>query len=528
MIVNETSGVNYPFVGYVTRGSNTTVDTLPVGAVAIVNEAGTVQTSSIASTTDEYRIVKQTANGPVFSPRFKYSQIVSKGAKNFEQAQEQVTVIGYDPTSAGGSLSTVTAGSTWKLSLDLLSTMGYYNSSSIIKDPVYTTQAATEADLVKGIVNNAINNFKAPRAAAGTLQFDRTSNGTLSDFTGTGTLLKFTKDSTLVSTYIKAAAGDATLTASTMTAAVGDVFSVPSVLGRTFTFTANILGTGAGRHIIYIGTTSYDVADAGSADQNATAIAAAINAGTQASATASTSTVTVAYKPNFYALPPVVWYSADDSSFTNVAVTIASGNAAPVKYVAATAASSAASFTLDIPWQGETGYVIGGTTAATHTGTMASITAWGIKIAGLPQVISKFNPVTDLFRKVRFKSFLKNLTANTATSTVTESQAAKEGSGMLESVSVTENNGGFKKGREFVSTYPPVVYANDALTYAKGQTYSAASLKWDTLYITLHKESGVSASIGQSVKLPITLEVYTPSALSYEEIETVLAITAVS
>jgi hypothetical protein len=528
MIVNETSGVNYPFVGYATRNSNTTVDTLPVGSVAIVNEAGTVQTSSIAATTDEYRIVKKTANGPVFSPRFKYAEIVSKGAKNFEQAQEQVTVIGYDPTSAGGSLSTVTSGSTWKLSLDLINTMGYYNSSSIIKDPVYTTQAATEADLVKGIVNNAISNFKAPRAAAGTLEFNRTSNGTLADFTGTGTLLKFTKGSTLVSTYIKAAAGDATLTASTMSTSVGDIYGVPSTLGRTFTFTANILGTGAGRHIIYIGATSYDVADAGSADQNATAIAAAINAGTQASATAATSTVTIAYKPNFYALPPVVWYTADDSSFTNVTVTIASGNTAPVRYVAATAASSAASFTLDIPWQGETGYVIGGTTAATHTGVVSSVTAWGIKINGLPQTIDQFNPATDLFRKVRFKASLKNLTANTATSTITEAVAAKEGSGMLESVAVIENNGGFKKGREFISAYPPTVYATDALTYAKGQTYSAASLKWDTLYITFNRESGVAASIGQSVKQPITLEVYTPSSLSYEELETVLAITAVS
>jgi hypothetical protein len=527
MIVNETTGVNYPFVGYVTRGSNTTVDTLPVGAVAIVNEAGTVQTSTIAATTDEYRIVKKTANGPVFSPRFKYSQITSKAAKNFEQAQEQVTVIGYDPTTAGGSLSTVTAGSDWVLKLDLISTMGYYNTSSIIKDPVYRTQAATEADLVKGIVTNAISNFKAPRAAAETLAFGRTSNGSLADFTGTGTLLKFTKGSTLVSTYIKAAAGTVALTASTMTTAVGDVYNIPSVSGRTFTFDANLLGTGAGRHVIYIGETTYNVADAGDAAANATAIAASINAGTQASASVDTATVTITYKPNFYALPPMVAYSADDSSFSFATIAVATGNTAPTKYVAATAVTTGASFTLDIPWQGETGYVVGGTGATVNTGVVTSITAWGIKIVGLPQTIDKFNPATDLFRKIRFKAFLKNMTANTATSTVTESQAAKEGSGMLESVSVSENNGGFKKGREFVSPYPPTVYATDALNYAKGLAYNAASLKWDTLHIVVSRETSTSTAIGQSIKQPYTLEVFTPNALSYEELETVLVITAV-
>lgn len=527
MIVNETSGVNYPFVGYATRNSNTTIDTLPIGAVAIVNEAGTVQTSSIAATTGDYRIVKQTAGGPVFSPRFKYAEIVAKGAKTFEQAQEQVTIIGYDPTSAGGSLSTVTAQSDWALKLDLISTMGYYNTSSIIKDPVYRTQAASEADLVKGLVNNAIKNFKAPRAAADTLQFDRTSNGTLSDFTGTGTLLKFTKGSTLVSTFIKAAAGNTTLTASTMTAAVGDIFNVPSVAGRTFTFSAVALGSSAGRHVIYIGETAYNIADAGTDAQNATAIAAAINAGTQASATVGTAVVTIAYKPNFYALPPLVLSSDDDSTFAGVAVTIASGNTAPVKYVAATATSTA-SFNLDIPWQGETGYVLGGTTATIHTGTMATVSSWGIKITGLHQPIAQFNPTTGLFRKIRFYASLKNLTANTATSTITEAQSAKEGSGMIESVAISENNGGFKRGNEFVSAYPPTVYANDALSYVKGQSYSPASLKWDTLYFTFNKENAASAAIGQSVKQPITCEVFTPSALTYEEIESVLAITPVS
>ena len=63
-----------------------------------------------------------------------------------------------------------------------------------------------------------------------------------------------------------------------------------------------------------------------------------------------------------------------------VAVTIASGDAVSVKYVAA-ATAAAATFELDEPWQGPTGYVIMVPTEATNIGiTTLTANAWGLSL----------------------------------------------------------------------------------------------------------------------------------------------------
>ena len=528
MIVNEQSGVNYPFIHQVTRGSYTTVATMPVGAVCIVDNAGTIQTSSIASSTSKYRVCKMTANGPVFSPEFTYSSINSKVGKYFEQAAEQVSFVGYNGSS--GSISTPAAGDTFKLSLELLNTQGVYNNSAIIKDAAYTAQAATQVDVATGITNALINEFKSPRAASGTLMFGRTSDGTGAALNGSATIYKLTQGSTTVYTYIKATAANVTLTALTASVNASDVISIPGVTGRTFTFGC----LDAVGHVIYIADASVYIADQATAadgSDNATALAAAINLSTNAiskyaTASATGATVTVTYRPDFYALPPVVLSNVAASPAT-VAVTIASGNSVPTKYLAAATTSAAATFELDIPWQGATGYVYEGTTLASNIAYVASPSNWGVKIVGLPE--ANFNPKIGNYMKVRFKTAFKNLTKNTATSTITEnSVVAKEGTGMWQEASVVENNGGFKRGKIHVSAYPPTVYAQEVESYVKANNYSPASMKYDSLIFTFYNEQTPVATTGHVIKQPITITIYSLSSLAYDELETVLAITPVS
>ena len=191
-------------------------------------------------------------------------------------------------------------------------------------------------------------------------------------------MLKLTKGSTTAKFYIQ----DATdgVVASTGTIAAADVINVPSSNYRSVSFTAQDLGSSAGRHVIVLGSTVYNVADAGTAAQNATAIAAAINAGTQAKAVVSSSTtVTITLLGDYYMARPLVTYTADDSAWSIATLTVVDGETLPVTYKAVAAVSGAASFELDYAYQGETGYFVGGTTAASNAGIVTSITEYGLK-----------------------------------------------------------------------------------------------------------------------------------------------------
>lgn len=362
-------------------------DAITAGVVAMVDEESKVlisTTSGLATAAkyDRVRFVQSQGSGQplIMSAPVKRSSVKGYG-KLYTAAAQQVSFIGYDGTSYALTLPAV--GTTIKVR-NTFNTMFTQFSDKLMESIVgykvtaSDTVATVAAALTKAMIIDVEKYVNLP------YKVERTSNGTLSDFTGTGTLLKVTKGSRAVVPYIKAADATSNYTVSTMTAAVGDVFSFPSADSRSFTFTANILGTAAGRHVITIGETSYNVADAGTAAQNATAIAAAINAGSQATATVSTADVTIVYKTAVKnTLPPIVNITADDSTWTFGAVTVNTTNV-PVKYVASSA-TSAASFNLDVAWQGETGYVVGGNTASRNAGTMASITSWGIKLTGLPQ-----------------------------------------------------------------------------------------------------------------------------------------------
>ena len=402
----------YQFIGNVTRSTNTTIATLPAGAVGIFNEEGVSRTTALSgATTLPVRIVKKKADGTLlFSPFFTYADIVQKEWTDYIAPSEQVTGLGI--TSASSStvtgIGTVTVGNTYIVDVELLHAINDTNNSPMIKTIAYQAVSGdTQALVVKGLFESA------QRVLARNLPYPMITVERIADGTGgtsvaafsTATIAYLTKGSKTVSVYTKT--GDATsgVTASTTSITAASVISIPTCNGRSFSFTANILGSSAGRHAIYIGDTVYLVADAGTAQQNADAIVTAINAGTQATATdaaGASTTVTITYKAaTANALPPVVEYTADDSTWSNAAVTIVSGINKAVKYVVPAATTSAATFTLDEPWQGENGYAYTSTTEATNIGvaTLTTAAVWGLKFSGVTQ---PFDQITGKYQKVRF------------------------------------------------------------------------------------------------------------------------------
>jgi len=396
-MINE-KNATYFFIGNVANGiaDEALYTDMANGSVAVVRALDNKNEESAISGTTPVRVVQKNSDGTyVFSPIFSYNDILTKVKKDFVQDTQQVSYFGYDSTYNTTGFGTPVSGSTYVLHVILNHTRNTYNNAPEIKTVPYKATSTSQADMAKGLQESFIRQFTTGREPYPVIRCERVCDTTsVAAFTGSATIYKFTKGSTVVSTYIKAAAGNTTLTASTASVTAADIINAPSSNGRTFTFTASVLGssTDAGRHVIYIGETAYNVADAGTGEQNATAIATAINAGTQATASASATTVTITYNPGFYSLPPLVLSSENDSTFATIAVTIASGDAVPVKYKAAATTSSAATFTLDVPWQGETGYVYEGTTAASQTGVTTATGYWGLKFSGLEQ---PFNPITD-------------------------------------------------------------------------------------------------------------------------------------
>lgn len=229
-------------------------------------------------------------------------------------------------------------------------------------------------------VANAINTQPVPTHKA-----EIVTNGTMADFTGTATALRFTKGSTTVEFVTNSAAG---WVASTGSITANDVVGVAHANMLSASFSAGALGTGAGRHIISIGNTVYNVADAGTAAQNATAIAAAINAGSQAVATISgggSDVVTITLLNQTKGEKILVVTTSDDSSFTAATLTVltTTGETVATTYRAAGTVSSAASFELDAPYAGENGIYFGGTSVTLNAGIMSSITEWGLKLTNL-------------------------------------------------------------------------------------------------------------------------------------------------
>lgn len=393
-MINE-KNATYFFVGNVANGiaDEATYTGMAKGSIAVVRalDNKNEETALAGTPTVPVRIVQKKTDGSyVFSPIFTYGDILAKESENFAANTQQVSYFGYDGTSNTTGFGTIVAGDTYTLSIILNHSRNTYNNAPEIKTVPFRAITTSQADMAKGLQESFIRQFSTLREPNPVIRCERVADVASVAAHDTATIALLTKGSTSVALYTKTVAADATLTASATTIAAGTIVNVPSSGGRTFTF--NALDTD---HVIYIGETSYVVPDAGTAadgSDNQDTIVAAINAGTQATATASsTATVTITYLPDTYALPPMVISDADGTPAT-VAVTIASGDTAPVQYKVSASTTAAATYELDVAFQGETGYVYVGTTSATNIGETTLTTGyWGLKFSGLTQPFDAIN-----------------------------------------------------------------------------------------------------------------------------------------
>lgn len=433
----------YLYVGNVTNGYSDTndvnPDTMPLGSVALVKaesistggrefEAGAIS----GNTTTKYQIINKTSTGEVrISPAFYPGDIVSKTGQAYVQPTEQVSFLGYDGSAISG-LGTFVAGDEYLVRFVLKHTQNTLNNTPELKHIGYYALGTTQAAAAKAFMESFLYNFSKTREPNTTILCDRVALTTsVAALGGSGTVAKVTNGSKTVLAYIKATAANATLTADDFSVTIDDVINIPSYNGRTFTFDC----LDAVGHTAHIGTESYYIADQATAadgSDNATALAAAINAGSSlCTASAATATVTITVNEGIKILPPMV-FSDVASSPARVAVTIASGDTVAVKYKAAATATTAASFELDEPWQGPTGYIHDHTVEATSIG-IATLTSdtWGLKFTGVTQ---PFVALTDVVRPVEFDVLAGDLDL-----TEYKSVTPTRGSGSGKEVAALEN-----------------------------------------------------------------------------------------
>jgi hypothetical protein len=464
-------------------GVQVTPSNLPVGAVCLTDPSGLrVVASGLAAKTGKYVLVQ--SQGPSL-PLIKSDVIDFSTAEINYKAhvppKEQVSYIG---NIGSGSLQLPAALATTGLTKSFFGSVDVidFNVSGnrIIKKEFnyFATDADTSTSIATGLVKNMIDNvakmsepfYKAERVAVGTV-------GVLS---GSSTVTKVTKGSNVVEVYTVTADANSSFTASTATVTAGNVINFPSTNGTVFTFPVTALGTTAGHITVYIGTTAYVLADTTTADANGAALAALINGGTQATASYDTATDTITLTYRDYAMfgMPLVLTTDDNAvAATQVTVTTTVGDAVPVKYVVKETTSSAATFLLDIAWQGETQYFFDGTTAALNSGvatlTGAPASLWGIKVTGKPK---QYIPqVMRGFEKVRFTISLGD-NFNGITCPVTNSIAAAEGAGTSYQIQELERFSQMNQGNRYTSYNPPTVYISNAVAY--GLNFNTFSLSF--------------------------------------------------
>ena len=390
-------GIGYGGIKYASKKSSTTENTatsslvneLAEGSVAIYGVLAAtgalklVTSASGLSAYTEFMIVQggKDTNELIQLAKFKPNELVKLSGSTYSQPTYQHAYIGYNGASGALNNPTTVVGDT--ASVGIKNRM--FTNNPIIQDPLNydagkIVASATGYQILAPIADGTNSTKTALRLAKGFV----TAAGSTADFTGTAVALKFTKGSKTVRFF------DATLlNPSTGSVSAGDIIAVPSISGRSFSFTASALGSSAGSHAITIGETTYTVADGaagtpgtgnGTSTTNGTNIAAAINAGTQATASSASGVVTITYNEGIYTTAPMVYSDNGTGTTAYIAVTVLTGDDTPALFKATAAVATAASFELDYAWVGETCYAKGGTTEATDTGIYTVSGNYGLKL----------------------------------------------------------------------------------------------------------------------------------------------------
>jgi hypothetical protein len=436
--------------------SSTTVDGMAVGEIMVQKIDGSTLATG-GSITTQFRFVTMYVDGPVTSDWITPGTVTYHTRAHGVPA-EQISFIGYNG-SAGDMDALASTDYIARLYIrDNLSALG---NKQMVKFGAYKSNSTTSDEAVAlGVKQSLVANFKREKNQL--IKIEEVASGTIAALTGASVIYRLTKGSKTVHTYIKTAGITSEFTASTATVTDGTYFSAPSTGSRTFTFDAVALGSGVGRHAVYIGETAYNVADAGTNAENAAAIVVAINAGVQAtSAVSATATVTITLNEGVSANVMVVSTDDDSTAYDALAVTNASGDTVNVVNKIDGTTASAATFTLEDAWVGETCYTYEGSALTKNCGILATSGSYGIKLSGLS---NKFVAGTFKYMKTRFDVMLDGF----ETAEVTNSVLATEGVGSASEVQELEwflsgnNTDGLILG---TPPTPRVTYTDPLLTY---------------------------------------------------------------
>lgn len=410
-----------------TRASSCVADTSNVanGEILVTDASGYVlrpDTTGLTGIDKVFIVQGQAAGKPLLRSDAVYrAGVTAYVGKAYTQATEQVDYIGYNSATSSGSIDVINSNEyvvnvllrpiSFMFGDKLMQIFASYKSDS----------SATASEIALGLSKNLILNtqnypnipFKVERVNDAT---------TLTAFTGTSDAIKVTKGSTTALFWLAS-----TNAASTGSVTAADVINIPTSDGKTYTTT--VPSTTSGSYVVYLGTTAYTTTQVTSQTVNGTTMAAAINAGSQAKATSTATTLTITPLNGVKFPPPVVY---DGNATAYVAVTIATGNAVPTKYRAVGTVSAAASFELDQAYQGETGLILDGTTLATNSGVATVITTWGLKLTGLP---TQFVIGAKRYEKSRWATTLQGCGV---TDVATASTVANEGIGTYEQIAEFE------------------------------------------------------------------------------------------
>ena len=497
-MINETN-CTYVYVGNVANGfaddAVVNVDSMLPGSVVIVKTGENKATTGAIAGSTSYQIVNKLSNGEILrSPEFKLENLRTSGKAAYGAPKEQVSFIGYDGTTISG-LGTITQGNSYIVGLWLNHTKGIMTQQGEVKHISAYATDATQVTVAKNLMLSHIKNFSPIREKYPSILCDRIQDSTTLTTLTASTAIKLTHGSKVVSFNTVA------LAASTGSVAKDAVISIPSYNGKEFKFTATTTTTD---YTISIGEYSITANNSGTAATAAGYIVSAINnnpvVNKLVTASVSNADVTIVYKEGFYALPPVVAQST-----TAIAVSIENGDKVPVAYTVSKAASTAATFELDIPWQGPTGYVVSGTTSGTTVGTVTA-TKWGLKFTGVPQ---PFNPQVDYPVQVNFDIATDSFGDNGK-----EYKAVVPNFGQGTYVKVAELEA-YAQGNDNwyrTSAYPATEYRREAL---KGNGYNVITATFSNAY--------TSAATGVTVTSPWTAVIaVSTNVASYNSLDTVL------
>ena len=352
--------------------------------------------------------------------------------------------------------------------------------------------------------NSATNNWPMLAEIIGTgVSGQANWTNAVSTSTGVVNALRFTAGSTTVELLEDASGAWAVPTSATsvtITSTAGDILGVANANMTSATFTALILGSGAGNHLISIGNTVYTVPDGGSAAQNAVAIAAVINAGTLATATVATAAVTITLKDKSVGAKILVRTFDGTSTYSTPAlsaITTIGTTTSEKLFKVVTGTAISGNITIDRP-AGFSGIFLMGTSVALNTGVVTggfAGTSPGTGVLGIKLTGNVSGQKTDI-----------NLYGNLAGCNIIYSQAPSLGSGTSAEVTDAE----IKANTLSRSLYSPGAAFPEpiASNVVAGELY-------DIITITFNNKVQSGSAINETEIFPIHLQVALPHGDSY-------------